>query len=53
MRPGSTLQFKTMRLWGRQSQWKNACFPQFSWVFIAKTPIFIGFWLIGSLETRI
>jgi hypothetical protein len=42
MRLRRTLPFKTMRLPGRQSQWKNYGFPQFSWVFLRKMPIFAG-----------
>src|ERR1700733_5046867 len=36
-----TLSFKTMRPGGGQSQWKNDGFPQFSQVFVPKTP-FLG-----------
>jgi hypothetical protein len=40
----------TMRLGQVQSQWENAAFPQFSSVFMGKTPIFAGFWAIEPLK---
>jgi hypothetical protein len=33
-----------MRLGAAQSQWKNACFPQFSWVFMPISSKHAGFW---------
>jgi hypothetical protein len=50
MRLRRTLPMVTMRLGQVQSQWENAGFPQFSWVFMGGTPIFAGFWVFGSLK---
>jgi hypothetical protein len=47
MRLRRTLPMVTMRLSGHQSQWKNAGFPQFSWVFMPEMPIFACFWPVG------
>jgi len=50
MRLRSTLQFKTMGPWGRQSQSKNAGFPQVSSVFVGEMPIFAHIWHIQALK---
>jgi hypothetical protein len=43
MRVFKPCQMKTMRLWGRQSQPKNARFPQFLRVFAGFSPIYTDF----------
>jgi hypothetical protein len=40
MRLRRTLPMVTMRPGQVQSQWENAAFPQFSWVFVGESPIF-------------
>jgi len=52
MRLRRTLPMVTMRLSGHESQWKNAGFPQFSWVFMGEMPIFACFWPIGRQKSR-